>query len=183
MANASLRALRLAILVHLELELRPIRIPLLLSVFAILAACSAADPGPPQISIEQPWARATPEGAATAAVYAVIHNAGGADRLLSVETPASASTEVHRTEHENGMAQMRAVESLDIPARGQVVLQPSGLHLMLNGLHAQLVDGQRIPLGFVFEEAGRIDVEAQVVPIDALEAPGDAGADHSAHQH
>lgn len=166
---------------HLELELRLIRIPLLLSVFAILGACSAADPGPPQISIEQPWARATPEGATTAAVYAVIRNAGGADRLLSVETPASAGTEVHRTEHENGMAQMRAVESLDIPARGQVFLQPSGLHLMLNGLHAQLVEGQRIPLGFLFEKSGRIDVEAQVVPIDALEPSGDAGVDHSAH--
>jgi copper(I)-binding protein len=130
--------------------------------------------------VENAWARATPPGAQVAAVYATLRNTGVADRLLTVETSVGDKAELHRTSHDGAMAQMRAVKQLEVPARGQIVLEPSGLHLMLEGISDALREGEHFSLTFVFEKNGRIPVEVRVVAIDSL---GAASHEHSHAEH
>src|ERR1700683_294700 len=63
------------------------------------------------IHIAQPWARATPKGASTAAAYMTITNNGTApDRVSCVSSDASGQCQIHSMTMENGVMQMRPVE-------------------------------------------------------------------------
>lgn len=51
-----------------------------------------------------------------------------------------------------------------------VVLRPGGHHLMLIGLHAPLVEGDRFPIILTFEVAGQIEVRVPVLAVGAMGA-------------
>jgi hypothetical protein len=57
---------------------------------------------------------------------------------------------------------MHPVESVDVPANGQAELEPGGLHIMLIGLTGDLEAGEKLPLTLEFENAGKVQVEAEI---------------------
>ena len=125
------------------------------------------------LEIGHPWARETPVGATVGAGYLTVTNTGtDADRLIAVETSGAGKVEIHEATNENGVAKMRPVAAVDIPAGGQAKLAPGGFHLMLIGLKEGLAEGMRIPATLVFEKAGRVDVEFAVEGM-AYGAPGE----------
>lgn len=123
-----------------------------LALVSMLAACSE---GESEIAVEGAWLRTPPPGAPTAAVYLTIRNTGdGADRLIAVATPAAETATLHRTRMADGMMRMRPVESLEIPAGERIVLEPGGLHIMLEGLARPIEGGDEASLTLAFEQAG-----------------------------
>lgn len=128
------------------------------------------------LHIDHPWSREMPPVAPTAAAYFVVHNKGAeADRLLSVSTPVAGKAELHEHVHADGVMKMQHVQTVDIPAGGEVKFEPMGYHVMLFNLKQQAADGERFPLTLNFEKAGAVEVEVAV----QKEAPQEA--DHSAH--
>jgi copper(I)-binding protein len=116
-----------------------------------------AHPEPATDEAEQPAS-----GVSTAG-YLVFRNHGPQpDRLLSVETDAARSVEVHRTVMEGDIMRMRPVRDLSIPAGGSVELEPGGLHLMLRDLRRTLPDDARLTFIFRFERAGEVVAELVV---------------------
>ena len=66
--------------------------------------------GNTSITVEQPWARATPSGAKTGAVYMTIDNKSGtADRLTGVSSDVADKLQIHEMKVENGVMQMREI--------------------------------------------------------------------------
>ncbi len=71
---------------------------------------------------------ATPTGAAmgmaggvNGAAYMTISNAGDVpDRLLKAESDVAGSVELHTVIDNNGVKEMRPVEAVDVPAKGEV---------------------------------------------------------------
>jgi len=126
------------------------------------------DAGP--MHIAQPWARATPKGASSAAGYLTVTNGGTApDRLTCVSSDAAAQCQIHTMSMEGGVMKMRPVEGgLEIPAGGTVTLKPGGLHVMLVNLKHPLEPGKMVELTLKFEKAGTLNVE---LPIAAIGAP------------
>ncbi|MEQ8736281.1 MAG: copper chaperone PCu(A)C [Rhodospirillaceae bacterium] len=116
------------------------------------------------IAISNAWVRATIGQANVTAGYLTIVNQGSAaDRLIAVEAPVAAKTEVHTTlMGEGGMMSMRPVESVDIPAGESVALEAGKDHLMLTGIKSGLKDGEVIDLILTFERAGTLEVQADV---------------------
>jgi copper(I)-binding protein len=57
---------------------------------------------------------------------------------------------------------MRAVEGLDLPGDGVLVLEPAGVHLMLVDARRMEV-GETVDVTLVWERAGEMIVTAQVV--------------------
>lgn len=144
---------------------------LLAGLLAVVAVATAAAQTP-TVKVEHAWARATPGGAKTAALYMTLLNKGGDDdRLVSVSTPVAGKAEVHSTTTENGVTRMRAVEALDVKAGTSTILKPGGYHVMLTDLKAPLVAGQSFAVTLTFENAGKIDVTAMVEKAGAT-APG-----------
>ena len=135
-------------------------------------AVSAAD-----ITISEPWARATAPSAVTGAIFAEIANGGtAADELTaaSVESTIADHVELHaHTKDDNGVMRMAPVPSVSIPAGGKTALKPGGFHIMLLGLAHPLVEGQQIPVTLTFAHAGRIEASAIIGSIAASESPAD----------
>jgi hypothetical protein len=121
------------------------------------------------VTVAHPWARATPGGVKVGGAYLEIKAAAGrGDRLIAAKSPVAGAAELHNHIMENGIARMRRVDAIVVPAGKSVILKPGGYHLMLTDLKAPLREGDLLKLTLVFERAGEIEVEATVEPIGAM---------------
>jgi periplasmic copper chaperone A len=150
------------------------RLALAALLVGFVAPAFAQGTGNTSISVEQPWARATPTGAKTGAVYMTLDNKSGtADRLTGASSDAADKLQIHEMKVENGVMQMREIPGgLPIPAGGSVMLKPGSYHVMLIGLKKPLTAGEKFPLTLTFEKAGNISV---TVPVQAMGATEDKG--------
>lgn len=133
-----------------------------------------------QLRIDHPYATPSRPGVQTAAVYfRAINNRGRtADRLLSASTPVANSVEIHHMHMDGDIMRMRAVEALELPPRSEVRMRhntSNGYHLMLQGLHQPLKDGDRFTLTLRFEHAGEHSVQVWV------QTPRAGTSSHSHH--
>lgn len=95
-------------------------------------SCGAVIQECPGLRVEDPWVREAPPGAETQAAYMKLANDGEQDLILtSVAAPQYANAEFHRMWFEGDRMRMEAQPTLVVPARGEVVLEPGGNHLML----------------------------------------------------
>lgn len=144
-----------------------------LIVLLSLAAVARAGDAP---SVSDAWARATAPGLDVGAAYMVIVGGAKPDRVLDASSPRAAMVHLHTVEEQGGVAKMRPIEAIDVPAGQRVELAPKGTHLMLMGLDGPLVAGQSFPVTLRFATAGE-----QTVTV--LVKPATADAEHSQHQH
>jgi copper(I)-binding protein len=146
-------------------------------LLGFVAPALAQGAGNTSITVEQPWARATPTGAKTGAVYMTLDNkSGAADRLTGASSDVADKLQIHEMKVENGVMQMRVVlDGLPIPAGGSVVLKPGSYHVMLIGLKKPLTAGENIPLTLTFEKAGNISVTVPVQAMGAMQNKGGMG--------
>jgi copper(I)-binding protein len=116
------------------------------------------------ITIDKPWSRATPKGAAVGVGYLVVHNHGATpDKLVGGSADFAGGVSVHETSMDNGIMRMREVPGgLEIPANGEVKLSPNGYHIMFTDLKQPLKKGESVKASLTFEHAGTIAVEFQV---------------------
>jgi len=114
------------------------------------------------IEVREAYAHATSTAQPVGAGFLTVANSGGADRLLGVSCSCSQSTELHAMSMDGGVMKMRKLDAIDVPAKGSVVLEPGGLHLMLIGLKAPLAEGQSVPLELRFDKAGVVKTVLKV---------------------
>jgi len=132
-------------------------------------------PAAAQVSVERPWARATPPGAQVAGGYMTIVNRGNApDKLVGASSPAAARVETHVHVVEGDVMKMRKVPGYEIPANGRFVLEPGGAHLMFRHIKRPLKEGETVRVKLRFERAGEIEVDFPVAAMGAM-GPGTAG--------
>lgn len=121
-----------------------------------------------QLSVEQPWSRATPPGSKIGVGFMRLRNAGSAPaRVVGVSSPVAGRVEMHVTTRDGDVMRMRHVSSLEIPAGGAVALKPGGAHLMLMDLKRPLKVGDRVPLTLKLEKGGDVTVELPVAALGA----------------
>jgi len=127
-------------------------------VLAFLPALALAQG--PTVKAGPAWAR--PAGG-TAAVYLTLTAEGAADRLTGASTPEAGMAMLHETSVEGGVARMRMIESLPLPAGATVSLHPGGYHIMLMELKQRLKPGDAFPLTLTFERARATTVTVHVL--------------------
>jgi copper(I)-binding protein len=127
----------------------------------LLAGCD--DPGAPdapRLEIVDAWAHTAvmaDAGNTTSAAYLTIRNTGRQpDRLIGASSDFAEFVEIHTTEERNGVMMMAPVKAVEVPARGQVVLKPGGLHIMFIKIKHGLSAGDTINLTLEFEKSGPI---------------------------
>jgi periplasmic copper chaperone A len=114
--------------------------------------------------VEAPWARESVTR--TGAAYMTLRNNGDQpDRLIGVSSDVAETVQLHSSVTEDGVMQMRAVETVEVPAHGEAVLGPGGVHVMLIGLEGRLEEGKSFPLTLRFEKAGEVEVTATIEDI------------------
>jgi periplasmic copper chaperone A len=138
---------------------RRLRNGLLALAIALMVGSCAAGSG----TITVTDARVGRSSGPNAALYLTASSGGEADRLLGAETAEAALVEIHETvQGDDGTMGMRPVEGLDLPASGTLLLQPGGSHLMLVDV-SPLEIGESVDVTLVWEQAGTMDIEAEVV--------------------
>jgi copper(I)-binding protein len=156
--------------------MRKLALEIITATALTLGAILALTPGvlASDVMVKGAFARASavPTAKAGTVYMTLTNNSAKADRLLSVTTAASETAQLHESAEKDGIATMKTVDALEIPAGGTVELKPGGLHIMLTGLKAPLKKGDMIMLELKFEQAGTVDVMAHV---------GDVAAGDHAH--
>jgi copper(I)-binding protein len=137
-----------------------------LTVLTLVVALAGCDAASPRIEVSDAWARATAPGQSSGAVYATIVNDGGADELVAVSSGAG-NAMLHSNDSVDGVARMRMMARLPIPARSRVTLAPGAAHIMVMGLKAPLAAGSRFPMTLQFAKAGPRTVQVAVVAAGA----------------
>jgi copper(I)-binding protein len=134
------------------------------------------------IQIQHPYARAVPPGQSNSAAFMTLRNPGDiANAVVSASSPAARAVELHTHTMDGGMMKMRRVEQIELPARGDTVLKPGGLHIMLIGLTEQLKPGMKISLTLKFADGSASTIVAPVQ--DVMQAMGHQMDGHHPMQH
>lgn len=122
-----------------------------------------------EITVTGAFIRATLPRAPVGGAYLTITNAGSEDdRLLGATAPVGRNVELHEMSMQNGVMSMRLMaEGLPIPAGESVSLDPSGMHLMINGLTERLQEGNRLDLVLTFEKAGALTMSFDILALNA----------------
>jgi copper(I)-binding protein len=135
--------------------------PLALAATACLLAAAPAGAQVASLRFSHPWIATPPNGAATAAGYVSVTNAGSQpDRLTGGASPAFDRIEVHQMSMGGGMMTMRQIPGLDIAAGRTLTLAPGGgYHLMLIHPRHALRPGEHVPATLHFQRAGDVRVD------------------------
>lgn len=133
-------------------------------IFCAIASFIAPQAGADStLAVREAYVRAAPPGQPHGAAFMTLINTGSTARaLVGASSPVSTVVELHTHRHEDGMMRMRRLERIDIPAQGQTVLAPGGLHLMLIGLRQALQPGDQVALTLVFDDGQQLALELPV---------------------
>ena len=145
---------------------------------ALLAALLAATAAQAEVTVSEPWARATVAGQTASGAFLTLKSSTGG-KLLAVRSPVAEHVEVHEMAMTDGVMKMREVKSVDLPAGKDVALAPGGHHIMLMGLKAPLKPDAPVPLTLTIEEGG----QTQTLDVTATVRPLGAAAQHGGHKH
>lgn len=137
-----------------------------LSMALATAACGQSG----ELAVEDAWMRDTVGGTANAAVFMTI-TAPSTDRLVAASAPVAERTDLMTMESGGDAMSMVYVDAIDLPAGETVSLDPTGLHVWLDGLERPLRAGETFPLSLQFENAGEREVTVSVIAPSAA-APG-----------
>ena len=128
------------------------------------------------VSVQDPYVRLAPPNALATGAFMVIKNNGDQGvKVLKADNPVSRVTELHTHINDGGVMKMRPVPAIDIKAKGEAVLKPGGLHVMLIDLKAPMKEGDSVPITLTFDDGSSKQVDAKVVKPTAMPAPMPTG--------
>ena len=137
---------------------------LLTMAFFVPALACAHDYKLSQLRMDHPYALIKSEPSIRVEVYfRSLRNEGDQpDRLVAMRTPVATKavvmTETHSVDHDITWV---PVQSLEIPAKGQVAMRhgtPEGYQILLTELTRPLKVGDRFPLHLLFDKSGEKEV-------------------------
>jgi copper(I)-binding protein len=139
-----------------------------LPALALVLASLVSLPALAQVSVSDPWIRATVPQAKVAGAFMQLKSAKTV-KLVEVKSPVAGRVELHQMAMEGQTMRMRAVASIELPAGQTVNLASGGYHVMLFDLQRQLKDGEQVPLTLtVVDAAGKRENVALSVPVKPL---------------
>ena len=129
-------------------------------MFSATVLAGAAD----NVSVHDAYVRLAPPNAPATGAFMVIKNNGNKDvKVLKADNPVSRVTELHTHLNDGGVMRMRPVPGIDIKAKGEAVLKPGGLHVMMIDLKAPMKEGDVVPMTLTFDDGSTKQVDAKVV--------------------
>jgi copper(I)-binding protein len=126
---------------------------------SLAAGCAAHGHDGPAIKLSS--AQVTePNAAGVTDVYVDVDNAGPADQIVGARISVGGTITL-RSPAGAGIAHMRSVRAIAVPAKSFTGLDPNGSHLLVTG-SGHMKAGTLITLTLVFAHAGAISVPALV---------------------
>lgn len=155
-----------------------------LAALAVLSAVVTPSFAVAQVTVGDPWVRATVAEQKATGAFMQLTSIQGA-RLVGASSPVAGVVEIHEMVMEKDIMKMRKLgNGLVLPAGKSVDLNPGGFHVMLMDLKQQIKAGDSVPMTLMIEEKGgkqiRMEVKAMAKPL-ATQAGG--GKMEMMHKH
>jgi hypothetical protein len=128
----------------------------------MLAGCEGA---PKNVTADGAWLRLPAVKRQPAAAYVTIHGGPTDETLISVSCDVAIRSEMHETMRAGGVASMKPLASVPVPARQTVTFAPGGRHIMLFDVNPALTprSAHVTQLTLTFADGKRLVVPATVV--------------------
>lgn len=140
---------------------------LIVSIAAAATLLVASD-----IKVENPFVKEVAPNMKNSAAFMTIKNSGDKKvSLVSATNDASSITELHTHGKRDGMMVMYKVDKMDVPAKGEALLKPMGLHVMLIGLNKQIKEGDTVNIELKFDNGESVKVAAPVKKLGGAMKP------------
>ncbi len=124
------------------------------------------------IKVGDPFVKEIAPNMKNSAAFMSIKNDGDKKvNLLSAKSDVSSITELHTHGKKDGMMVMYKVPNIEIPAKGEALLKPMGLHVMLIGLTKQIKEGDTVNLELTFDNGESVKVAAPVKKLQNVMKP------------
>ncbi len=137
-------------------------------MIALLAALLALGGCQPQLLyIDKGYVRLAAVKGQPAVAYFTIHGDGKDHTLLSVGTDYAIRSEMHESMTAGGMASMKPIDHLPLPAGGKLEFKPGGRHVMLYDVNPEIVPGRTLALIMTFSDGTRLEYPALVIAAGA----------------
>ena len=140
----------------------------------LLTACG--DPAPTYV--DQAWVRLSPNKDRPSSGYFVAHGGDADTQLRGVMTDYALKVEMHESISEGGVMKMKAIDSVDIPAKGKVAFAPGGKHLMIWGINDTAISRGKMTFTFLLANGDRLLVDAAIQKPGWAEPAMAAGGEH-----
>lgn len=136
--------------------------------FYSLLALGLAAPALAKVEAVDGYVRLLPPGSPNTAAFLVLKNdADKPVKLVAAASPEVGRAELHTHLHENGVMRMRQVESIAIPAKGEVALKPGSFHVMLFEVR-ELSQGTPFPLTLTMDDGQTLELSLPVRPTEPM---------------
>lgn len=120
------------------------------TALVLAALLGASGPALGQVTVADAWVRGTVTGQRATGAFMTLTATGDA-ALVAAASPVAKIVEIHEMAMEGGVAKMRAVPRVDLPAGKPVALKPGGYHVMLMALQQPLKEGEAVSIALTFE--------------------------------
>jgi copper(I)-binding protein len=128
----------------------------LLSVLFMLPAHAAG------FRVDDAWVRDLPGGVPAAGYFLLRNDEAKAAELTGASSPAFGHVMLHQSVQSGGVARMREVHAVAVPAGGAVNFTPGGYHLMLMAPTRKIVRGEKIPITLKFADGQAVTAQFEV---------------------
>lgn len=122
---------------------------------------------PAQLRADKGYVRLPAVSGRPAVAYFTVHGGPKDTALLSVTSPVVIRAEMHESMTEGGMAAMRPLRSVPVPAGRAVAFAPGGRHVMFYDVRPTIKPGWTMTLLFTFANNQRVSLDVPVI------GPGD----------
>ena len=126
---------------------------LVLAAAAAAAIASTAHAAP---KVSAAWSRPAAQGTTGAGFMTLTNPGPKPDALVAVNSPLAGQVMMHQSAMSGGMASMKMVASVPVPAGGSVTFAPGGYHLMFVGLTRALNVGDSLPATLTFASGAKV---------------------------
>jgi hypothetical protein len=146
------------------------------TVIAITICMCATLPAYAAVTVTDAWVKITAPGQTAVEAYMQIRSDAAA-KLVGVSSPTAKIVQIHEMKMNGNVMQMRAINSIDLPAGQTVVFKPGGYHIMLSEISPPLKPGAMLPLTLTVEDADMhrqsIEVKVEVRSAMSMDKPDD----------
>jgi len=158
---------------------------LLALAFLFTAACSTDTV---TVKKNSAWARATPPGVTTTAIYlTLINHKHGDINLVSAASDLTDRFELHTHLSQDGMMKMQQVEAISVAAHSTTELKPHGNHIMVFNLTEKLIEGDVVEVKLGFDDDTELSISVPVLkvapPSDTQHTNHDKQKKHDKHKN
>lgn len=135
-----------------------------------------------QVTVSEPWIRATVAAQKVTGAFMRVQSAAPA-RLVGVQSEVAGRAELHEMAMQGQTMRMRRVDAIELPAGKPVNLASGGYHIMLMDLKRQVKEGESVALTLQVQDAAgkRQDVKLNVPVKPLTYSAQSAQAAHSGH--